>query len=270
MIIPIIVHRKTDLVYHQPMTEYARICVIADIHGCAELLNKLLLVIEERTQFQSTLLITLGDYIDRGPNSKGVIDCLLKFGLRCSSVNLLGNHEAMLLDFLRDSSTGWGWWQNGGQATVESYGVTSDFFPTNVHDFKRLQNQLHRLMPREHITFLQAMPLTYEYKDYFFVHAGVKPGISLHEQSKQDLLWMGEGFLDYPGDFGKVVVHGHRVVSVPEVYSNRIALDTGSVFTKRLTCLVIESDKRYFLQAHEGQEEIVQLDEASIAIKSNY
>jgi serine/threonine protein phosphatase 1 len=187
-------------------------------------------------------LLHIGDYIDRGPDSKGVLDRILGeppvAGLKV--VNLLGNHEQMLLDALDDlPGAVLQWASNGGEASLASWGIPADSDP----GFWR------RMIPRAHQELLQGLPLRHDAGGYVFVHAGVKPGVALSAQDKTDLLWIREPFLSWTRGFGAVIVHGHTPVEKPAVRGNRIGIDTGAVLGGRLTCLVLEGDRLGFLHA---------------------
>ncbi len=233
-----------------------RVYVIADIHGRVDLLRALLVAIrEDATQHPnaSCTLITLGDYIDRGSDSRAVVDQLLDPPLPSFARHYLkGNHEDMLLKFLEDpQETGPHWIRNGGDATLMSYGIASEtaWDRKNFSGwFELRQAFLHRL-PQEHRRFFRSLRLCYQTQDYFFVHAGVRPDITLREQTAEDLLWIRDDFLNDSQDFGKIIVHGHTIVKKPEIKHNRIALDTGAVYTGKLTCLVLQDQSPYFLQA---------------------
>ncbi len=234
------------------LTVYA----IGDIHGRADLLDELLRAVstDAATARKSrNLLVFLGDYVDRGPGSKAVIDRLLGlppegFDLIC----MLGNHEDMFLDFLEDPSGGEAWLANGGDATALSYGVdVSAYFSAQSgdNDLKGLQQALAAAIPAEHKTFLRTLRSYHVEGDYFFSHAGLRPGIPVDRQDPHDLIWIRGTFLRSRKDHGKVVVHGHSVTFEPTEYPeasrlSRIGIDTGAYVTGRLTCLVLCGDQR--------------------------
>jgi serine/threonine protein phosphatase 1 len=235
-----------------------RIYTIADIHGRADLLRTLLRAIQkDADQHRNTahLLITLGDYIDRGPDSRDVLDLLSHHPLKGFSRQFLkGNHELMLLNFLNDPEQGPLWFQNGGDATLLSYGIDAGFnSPSDKHEEESpwvvLRDKLLKKLPPTHLHFLKSLQPYYQIGDYFFVHGGIRPGVAFNQQSEEDLLWIRQEFLDYSRDFGKIVVHGHSIVKEPQVRRNRIALDTGAFHTGRLTCLVLSREECFFLQA---------------------
>ena len=190
--------------------------------------------------------VFLGDYIDRGPNSREVIDLLIARRKGHTVVPLKGNHEDYPLRFLSKPALLSEWKNVGGLNTILSYGVA----PPRRLDLQsqhRLATALGHSMPDSHRRFLGGLALSFSCGDFFFVHAGVRPGIPLQEQSQNDLLWIREDFLLHEEDFGKVVVHGHTPAREPDIRPNRINIDTGAYATGRLTCLVLESDQMSFL-----------------------
>lgn len=227
----------------------SRVYAVGDIHGRADLLAALHRMIGDDAAARPVsrrVVVYVGDYIDRGPDSRAVIDILLDAPLAgFASVHLLGNHEAFLLDFLDDSAVGPDWLFNGGAETLASYGVESPWPFGDPPD--RMQTELRRRLPARHLTFLRDLRLSHVEGDYLFVHAGVRPGVPLDRQARRDLLWIRGEFLDSDADLGKVVVHGHSIADEPEQRANRIGIDTGAYMTGRLTCLVLEGAERRFL-----------------------
>lgn len=198
--------------------ERERIYIIGDIHGCPGPLKRLIEKIDWQPDRDG--LIFLGDYVDRGRDSKGVIDLLIELSKKSPHVRfLMGNHEDLFLEYLQGGDPEL-YFFNGGGATLKSYGA---------------QGRLH--IPREHVSFLQSLELYIELDDYWIVHAGMRPGIGIRKQSVKDLLWIREPFIFSDYDFGKKVIFGHTPFTVPFVTENKIGLDTGLVFGNRLTCL---------------------------------
>jgi len=199
------------------------------------------------------VIVYLGDYLDRGLYSRELIDFFLDDPLEgFESVHLRGNHDQYFLDFLEDPDKGASWLRFGGDATVYSYGVR---FPDDVTPDRRMvyiRDRLLDAVPERHLAFLGDLALTWEIGDYFFVHAGVNPERPLSDQVPEDLLWIREVFLESERDFGKVVVHGHSVTSLPEVRENRIGIDTGACYSNNLTCLVLEGGGKRFLSTAEA------------------
>jgi serine/threonine protein phosphatase 1 len=226
-----------------------RLYVIGDIHGCTGLLDRIIDDIHrdlDRYPGAEAVTVTLGDYVDRGPDSRGVIDRLARNPFPTDYIALKGNHEDFLLKFLRDPLIGPIWRRNGGLETLQSYGVP-------IEDLKRDQgyweaaSALAAAMPEAHKTFLGSLHLAFSLGRYFMCHAGVRPGVPLNRQRADDLMWIREEFLHCGTDFGRVVVHGHTPVRAPECLPNRINIDTGAVLTGRLTCVVLDGDQRRFL-----------------------
>lgn len=234
----------------------AVVYAIGDVHGCLDLLQKLEREIADdmaRRKASRRVVVYLGDYIDRGPDSRGVIEHLSTRPLPgCESVHLAGNHDRWLLDFLDDPGQGHAWLMNGGRATLASYGVGDVAKESRRQELQGLRDALDRVLPAHHRAFLQGLAYCHEEGDYFFAHAGVRPDVPLAEQEPADLLWIREEFLYSDADFGKVVVHGHTPTHTPEEYKNRIGVDTGAFMSNRLTALVLEGAKRRFLYAQVG------------------
>jgi serine/threonine protein phosphatase 1 len=231
--------------------EGRRVYAIGDIHGRADLLRRLHLGIAEdagEAGPADNLILYVGDLVDRGPDSNGVIDAVMAAapaGFR--KLCLLGNHEAMMLEFLDDIGIGVSWALNGGVATLASYGVGSLSHDTE-REWRRVQRELAAAIPERQLAFLRGLPLRHVEGDYLFAHAGVRPGIALDRQDRDDLLWIRDEFLDSAADHGKVVVHGHTVTREVELRPNRIGIDTGAYATGRLTCLVLAGSTRRLLQ----------------------
>lgn len=222
-----------------------RIYAIGDIHGCALQLADLHALIAadlESRPVASPLLLHIGDYVDRGRDSAGVIARLADGcpipGMQM--INLLGNHESTMLDALAgERAAGTDWLFAGGKATLESYGIDPD----------GPRDAWSRLIPPDHQAFLLGLRLMHREGGYAFIHAGVRPGIPLENQARDDLLRSRQPFLYSERDFGAVIVHGHTPVKAPVVKHNRIAIDTGAVFGGQLTCVVLEADTLGFLSA---------------------
>lgn len=227
-----------------------RIYAIGDVHGRADLLQQTISEIDQHRNAYPTanpIEIMLGDYIDRGPRSNEVIELLISRHVHGQqTICLMGNHETYLLDFLKDPASLTEWQRYGGLETLMSYGLAPSLNPT-PEDQKQLAASLAESLPGHHYDFLMTLPLSFDCGDYFFAHAGVRPGIALSDQRAEDLLLIREEFLLHKGDFGKIVVHGHTPVSEPEIHNNRINLDTGAFATGKLTCAVFENDDILFL-----------------------
>ncbi len=229
-----------------------RVYAIGDVHGRLDLLRE----IEERivadlaasARVVEPFVVYLGDYVDRGVDSRGVLQWLIDNPLLTglSRVLLIGNHDLWLREFLRGQPVGTSWVQFGGDATLASYGVRLDVTLPEPQRIAQAQKQLVERFPPAHRELLHGLELAWSCGDYYFCHAGIRPGVPLDRQSPEDLLWIREPFLSWRGDPGKVIVHGHTVTEEPVVRPNRIGIDTGAYLTGRLTCLVLEgTDQRF-------------------------
>lgn len=226
-----------------------RIYAVGDVHGCANLLDEVLSAIDAdlaKYPVIRPIEIFLGDYVDRGPSSRTVIDLLIARSRTHETRCLKGNHEILFLDFLKKPVILAQWRSLGGLETLMSYGLSSSHVGDPAVQTK-LATDLKRVLPDSHHKFLTNLLPSFACGDYFFAHAGVRPGVPLAQQHERDLLWIREEFLSYQGEFGKVIVHGHTPVSEPEIKPNRINIDTGAYATGRLTCLVLEGDELCFI-----------------------
>jgi serine/threonine protein phosphatase 1 len=226
-----------------------RIYAIGDVHGCAELLTQLLQRIDNDLTAHPVarpLHVFLGDYVDRGPQSREVLDLVIERSQCHRSICLKGNHESYLQRFLARPSAFPVWKDIGGLHTLMSYGITPSINATDAEQ-ERLAVAFNQALPESHQRFLGRLALSFTCGDYFFVHAGVRPGVRLDLQSQRDLLWIREDFLLCEDDFDKIIVHGHTPVYEPDVRSNRINIDTGAYATGQLTCLVLEGTEISFL-----------------------
>lgn len=226
--------------------EGKRVYAIGDIHGRIDLLEELLARIHDDNGGNADQLVFLGDYVDRGPDSKGVIDRLTALGNSDQEVIFLkGNHEAIMLDFLNDPSEKLHWLEWGGEETLESYGVENVLGRSG----EDLAAELAKQLPAEHKLFLESLRLTHLEGDYLFVHAGVRPGVPLEDQQEEDLLWIRKRFHKASSKErpDKVVIHGHQPTKKPIDAGWRIGIDTGACWTGRLTAVVLEGTKRRFL-----------------------
>jgi serine/threonine protein phosphatase 1 len=226
-----------------------RIYAVGDIHGRADLLDMMTQSIDAdlaARPVQRAIEVYLGDYVDRGPDSYGVVTRLLARSFSQEVVCLKGNHELLFQRFLQDPGTLATWAANGGLATLASYGL-SPLLETNP-EIAEVAAWIDMTLPRTHREWLAGLPPLFHCGDYVFVHAGIRPGVALSEQTELDLLWIRSEFLGSTADHGKVVVHGHTPTSSPEVLSNRIGIDTGAYMSGRLTCLVLEDDRQAIMQ----------------------
>lgn len=224
-----------------------RVYAIGDIHGKADLLKAMLEAIEEDARQHPDQLIFqvfLGDYIDRGLQSKEVIELLIQPPpAGHQRICLMGNHEETLLKFLRAPETLRDWGSFGGYATLASYGVD---LPPDLSPKKRalLSSQLQLNMPASHLKFIQGLRLFYELGDYLFVHAGIKSNIPLEQQGPDTLLWIRDSFLSHKQCFGRYIVHGHSAVAEPQILENRANIDVSDAAVESLCCLAINATER--------------------------
>lgn len=236
-----------------------RIYAIGDIHGQLEKLraaHALIAADRERTGDQTAPVVHLGDFIDRGPDSKGVIDHLIAGRERGAPwICLKGNHDRIFLGYLTTGDPtdhvlrkGLTWLDPpmGGLETLASYGVTKRFWTSDA----ALLEAARKAVPDAHLAFLQGLEARFETPEFFFCHAGIRPGVALDQQVEDDLVWIRSPFLEDTRDHGKIVVHGHTPVDTPEHYGNRIDLDTGAGFGRALTVAVFEGQACFVL----GQE----------------
>jgi serine/threonine protein phosphatase 1 len=226
-----------------------RVYAVGDVHGRADLLSALLARIDADLQaypIAQPIQVFLGDYIDRGSHSREVLDLLIARRRHHVMLYLKGNHETYAAQFLSDPSVLSDWKHIGGINTLLSYGVTPSASedPRAQYDASAAFRQA---LPDSHRRFFHSLALSFTCGDFFFAHAGVRPGIPLRQQRRQDLLWIREEFLLHEEDFGKVVVHGHTPAREPDIRPNRINIDTGAYATGRLTCLMLEGEHMTFI-----------------------
>lgn len=206
---------------------------VGDIHGCFDKLESLIAACDLLREKKNARFVFIGDYIDRGPDSRKVIDFLIENQLRDPErfICLRGNHEAMLITAADKDCSDRDlvhWWENGGEQTLDSYGV-------NDPD----------ALPADHLAWLRMLPLTFSDRQRLYVHAGIRPGVSMADQLEKDLLWIREPFLSCADDHGALVVHGHTPTKsgLPDLRFNRLNLDTGACFGRPLTAALFTSAK---------------------------
>ncbi len=224
-----------------------RVYAVGDVHGCLDQLAAIHAAIAEDLAARPTRdpwLIHLGDFVDRGPDSAGVIarlvDAPAPAGIS-AVINLIGNHEDLMLaaiDTATDAAVQL-WMMNGGANSLHSWGISLGTEPTTWA----------ARLPPAHLAFLRGLALHHTIGGYLFVHAGLRPGVPLAQQSRHDQLWIREPFLSSTADHGSVVVHGHTPRARPEIRRNRIGIDTGAVMGGVLTCAALEADRVAFLQS---------------------
>jgi len=220
---------------------------IGDVHGRYDLLKDVLEQIVDdarpRQRGRVPILVMCGDYVDRGPDSARVLTAIewIRRDGRMRLHALKGNHEAAFLSFLADPQDGTSWLGFGGDATLQSYGVRPPADFRDTAELERARDDLLERMPAAHLRVLQELEMMVVVGDYAFVHAGIRPGVPLSKQKAEDLLWIRGPFLDRTERFEKRIVHGHSwMETTPEIYDNRIGLDTGAYETGVLTAVRIE------------------------------
>jgi serine/threonine protein phosphatase 1 len=226
------------------------IYAVGDVHGRLDLLRRLEALITAdlaQRQAKHSTLVMLGDYIDRGADSRGVIEHLsTRKGLCSEEIFLRGNHEQVLLDFLDDAAVLGSWCHFGGLETLYAYGLKPSL-PLTPESQEELRLALRRALPPPHLSFLQGTRLSFETATHFFAHAGVNPRASLARQTAADLLWIRDDFLASTRRLEKVIVHGHTPRETPEVLAHRINVDTGAYATGRLSCAVLTGGRCQFI-----------------------
>jgi len=231
------------------LPEGTRVYAIGDIHGRADLLKDVFARINKHYAahpIHNALQIFLGDYVDRGPSSRQVLDLLIARAHSTPALFLKGNHEQYFMEFLINPSVLGHWQRFGALETLLSYEITPTLNPS-AEVQTQLSTSLDRRLPEPHRKFLGNLKTSFTCGDYFFVHAGVRPGVPLTQQREEDLLWIRHDFLLHEAPFEKIIVHGHTPVTEPEVHPNRINIDTGAYASGQLTCLVLEANKVSFI-----------------------
>ncbi len=223
-----------------------RIYAIGDVHGRLDLLEKMhahILGEIARDKPADWRMIHLGDYVDRGPDSRGVIELLMDACKRDSRiVALIGNHDLGFMEFLARPEMDSLFMQYGGVETAASYGVT--FGPPLHRDLNRFHAELKRVVPAEHVRFIMSRPLSAAFGDFFFCHAGIRPRVPLDRQQLDDLIWIRNEFLRFSGLHPKVIVHGHTITRQPDLLANRVNIDTGAFQSGRLTAIAIDGAQK--------------------------
>ncbi len=232
--------------------EGMRLYAIGDVHGRLDLLGRMHEAIDAEISSDRPAdwrVIHVGDYVDRGPDSRGVIDFLIdRRESNPRNIMLGGNHDFGLIEFLAEPSPLSLFARNGGRETAMSYGVNGD--PAEQAGASEMARALRDRIPQRHLDFLGELPLSVSFGDYFFCHAGIRPSVPLEEQQRDDLIWIRNVFLDYPGLHPKVIVHGHTPRPEPEVMANRVDVDTGAFKSGILTAFVAEGGDKRFLSIH--------------------
>jgi serine/threonine protein phosphatase 1 len=230
-----------------------RVYAIGDVHGQLRQLKSAVERIRgdarrNTTVGSRTIVIFLGDYVDRGEESAAVLDFLsTPLGEEAEWIFLSGNHEAAMLAFLDDPVRNAAWLGFGGIETLASYGILAPAAPASARSLRACRDLLNEGLPPTHLAFLRSLRDRFVCGDYIFVHAGLRPGIPLDRQNTEDLLWIREDFINKPMWHGKCVVHGHTIVKEAEIEPWRIGIDTGAYAGGPLTCLVLEGQSQQTL-----------------------
>lgn len=237
------------------------IWAIGDVHGRLDLLRPLVSEIQQDAARQSgrVVAVFLGDYVDRGPESRGVIEFLTHLGAG-GPVEwrfLLGNHEKTMLDFITDPSVGPQWCEFGGDATLASYGLKLPTLKHKTEAWTRLAADLDHKLTKVERAFLEGLELSISFGGYFFSHAGARPGLPLDRQSERDLLWIRNSFLESPTGFDRVVVHGHTPSREVHIDDRRIGVDTKAYASGVLSAVRLQGDHRAVVQSVEGEGGVV-------------
>jgi len=208
-----------------------KVFAVGDIHGCRSHLDRMLEILDINSE--NDTLVFIGDYIDRGPDSRGVVDALLDIRKKIKNVVFLkGNHEQMFLNYYREGKDEELFMHNGGLNTLISYGLAG-------------AGKKHHAIPDTHMEFFTTLQSWYITEDYIFVHAGLRPGIPVEKQDTDDLLWIRHDFINSHYNFGKIIIFGHTPLSftAPLINKNKIGLDTGAVYGGKLSCVELPEMK---------------------------
>lgn len=240
---------------HPRVPDGTVVWAVGDIHGRYDLLRPLLeemLTDIGRTEAQRTVVVFLGDYVDRGPGSRSVVRTLAALPAAAGGVEwrfLKGNHEEAMFNFLTDPGVGAQWCEYGGDATLRSYGLRQPEMKHRIEAWRRVSSDLDHKLEAPEREFLANLELSVEFGDYFFTHAGARPGVPLDRQTPEDLLWIRGSFLRSETEFEKVVVHGHTPAAEVHADRRRIGIDTRAYESGVLTALRLQGDERRILQA---------------------
>jgi serine/threonine protein phosphatase 1 len=238
-----------------PSTGGRLVYAVGDVHGRLDVLGPLLRDIAEDALAarppEPPMLVFLGDYVDRGADSRGVVDLILQMKAypRFEVVALKGNHEEALLQFLDQPAFGSTWLDHGGAATLASYGIQPPATRTDPDAWASVRDEFDKALPQAHREFYTTLELMRVVGDYAFVHAGVRPGVALDQQAERDLLWIRQEFLQDRGPFGKVIVHGHTPSEEPQLMTHRLGVDTGAYATGVLTAVRLHDEDQRLMQA---------------------
>jgi serine/threonine protein phosphatase 1 len=240
------------------LPEGRRVYAIGDIHGRRDLLFALCRKITRDNRVRGpvgqTDIILLGDLIDRGPESAGVLRFAMESQPPFATMSTIkGNHEALFLEVAAGETARLAsWLYHGGREMLESFGIDSGLLDDPETNAEAIVDAMHRQVPRAVHDWIAALPVSIRIGDYLFVHAGIRPGVAIDDQVEDDLLWIREEFLDSDVEHGATIVHGHTVTPAIVDRRNRIGLDTGAYRSDRLSAVGLEGDERWFLDADKG------------------
>lgn len=237
--------------------EGLRIYAIGDVHGYADLLRAMHRRIDEDLRFRPAKdwrIVHVGDYVDRGPDSKGVLDFLIgRMAQDARIIALRGNHDQGMLDFLDAPDASSMFATNGGPETIRSYGVSLS--TASDAAFRESARRFVQSLPSMHRRFLEQRPYSVSFGDFFFCHAGIKPTVPLEAQTPDNLMWIRREFLAYEGLHPKVIVHGHTPQEEADLRPNRINIDTGVYVREKLTALILEGDAKSVYTVHRAKDQ---------------
>lgn len=244
--------RPRDLASPSSRPDGEALFAIGDIHGHSDLLAPLLAEIRlQADRSQRTLLVPLGDYVDRGPDSRAVVDLLLETAAhpRIEAHFLRGNHDQTLLDFLADHTVGPAWCGVGGRQTLFSYGIEPPATRKHMELWLQARDDFAANLPGSHLEFYRSLAPSFTWRDWFFTHAGAQPGVPLEDQTEHDLMWIRHPFLKDEARFEKIVVHGHTPADQAYADHRRIGLDTGAYMTGVLTACRFDGSGQTLIQS---------------------
>lgn len=248
--------KKVIKTHHTPqmrLREGVRVYAIGDIHGRRDLLEDMYSQVQSHISeypVERVIILFLGDYVDRGPDSRGVIDFLLSLedGEALSHIFLIGNHEKAMLDFMEHPEEAIAWLSWGGDAALKSYDVPMKNEKGKRKPPDKLAASLSRNVPHAHLKFLNNLKTHHIEDGYIFVHAGLRPGVEINKQTEDDMLTIREEFVYSKARFDKIVVFGHTIMEEPYYENGRLGIDTGAYATNILTCAVLEGESVQILQ----------------------